>query len=293
MKYILVTGGGVDKEIITRSIGFLLNACNLRVNAIKIDTYICLNPKCASPTRKVYITKDGCKVDQDLRNYERFLDIRLSGKNHITTGKIYQKVINQEREGRYLGKTVQTVNHITDCIQDWIKEVATLKNEFVDLSETDICLIELGGAVDHTSAMAFTEALRQFASDQRREDFCCVHVVFVPRTKTSGEFKTKALQFNVQELRKLIICPNMIVCRSEYAIPDSVRDKIARSCGVGTEQVINLPDSPLCNPVPDELELQGMIKTLAEWLRLDLKTDPKKIALWSDIENDNLQEINK
>ncbi|RXH98639.1 hypothetical protein DVH24_010964 [Malus domestica] len=205
MKYVLVTGGvvsGLGKGVTASSIGLLLQACGLRVTSIKIDPYLNTDAGTMSPFEhgEVFVLDDGGEVDLDLGNYERFLDLTLTRDNNITTGKIYQSVIDKERKGDYLGKTVQVVPHITDAIQEWIERVAMVP---VDGKEgpADVCVIELGGTIGDIESMPFIEALGQFSYRVGRENFCLIHVSLVPVLNVVGEQKTKPTQHSVRVLR--------------------------------------------------------------------------------------------
>ncbi|EQB79090.1 CTP synthase 2, partial [Camelus ferus] len=222
MKYILVTGGvisGIGKGIIASSIGTILKSCGLRVTAIKIDPYINIDAGTFSPYEhgEVFVLNDGGEVDLDLGNYERFLDINLYKDNNITTGKIYQHVINKERRGDYLGKTVQVVPHITDAVQEWVMNQAMVP---VDghKEEPQICVIEasmelffinLGGTIGDIEGMPFVEAFRQFQFKAKRENFCNIHVSLVPQPSATGEQKTKPTQNSVRALRGLGLSPDL------------------------------------------------------------------------------------
>lgn len=191
MKYVLVTGGvvsGLGKGVTASSIGLLLKACGLRVTAIKIDPYLNTDAGTMSPIEhgEVYVLDDGGEVDLDLGNYERFMDVKLTRDNNITTGKIYQSVIDKERRGDYLGKTVQVVPHITDAIQDWIERVAHIP---VDGKEgpADVCVIELGGTIGDIESMPFIQALGHFSYRVGANNFCLVHVSLVPVLNVVGE----------------------------------------------------------------------------------------------------------
>lgn len=268
MKYVLVTGGvisGIGKGVVTSSIGALLKACNLHVTAIKIDPYINIDAGTFSPYEhgEVFVLNDGCEVDLDLGNYERFLDTNLSEPNNITTGKIYQQVINRERRGDYLGKTVQIVPHVTDAIQQWIEQTANAK---VDGRRPEVCIIELGGTVGDIEGMPFIEALRQLQRRVKRDNFCCCHVNLVPSIGPSKELKSKPTQVSVSKLRSYGLYPDMIVCRSDIPITDSIKDKISNFCDVELDRIFNLPDLKTIYRVPIELERQGIIKTLSQCL---------------------------
>ncbi|XP_030058169.1 CTP synthase 2 isoform X2 [Microcaecilia unicolor] len=227
MKYILVTGGvisGIGKGIIASSIGTILKNCGLPVTAIKIDPYINIDAGTFSPYEhgEVFVLDDGGEVDLDLGNYERFLDINLYRDNNITTGKIYQHVINKERHGDYLGKTVQVVPHITDAIQEWVMNQAKVPVDS-DEREPQICVIELGGTIGDIEGMAFVEAFRQFQFRAKRENFCNIHVSLVPQPNSTGEQKTKPTQNSVRALRGLGLSPDLVIfvhdVSSTYRVP--------------------------------------------------------------------------
>lgn len=274
MKYILVTGGvisGIGKGIIASSIGTILKSCGLRVTAIKIDPYINIDAGTFSPYEhgEVFVLNDGGEVDLDLGNYERFLDINLSKDNNITTGKIYQHVINKERRGDYLGKTVQVVPHITDAIQDWVMNQAKVPVD-VNEEEPQICVIELGGTIGDIEGMPFVEAFRQFQFKAKRENFYNIHVSLVPQPSATGEQKTKPTQHSVRALRGLGLSPDLIVCRSSAPIHMAVKEKISMFCHVSPEQVICIHDVSSTYRVPVLLEEQGIVKYFKERLNLPI-----------------------
>ncbi|KAB0800501.1 hypothetical protein PPYR_06241 [Photinus pyralis] len=280
MKYILVTGGvisGVGKGVIASSFGALIKSCGIEVTSIKIDPYINLDAGTFSPYEhgEVYVLDDGGEVDLDLGNYERFLNITLHRDNNITTGKIYKMVIDKERRGDYLGKTVQVVPHITDAIQEWVEKVAR-----VSVSDTklvpQVCIVELGGTVGDIESMAFVEAFRQFQFRAKRENFCVAHVSLVPQPRSTGEPKTKPTQSSVRELRGLGLSPDFIVCRSEHPIDHSVKEKISNFCHVAPEQVVCIPDLSSIYKVPVVMESHGIIEFLNERLQLGIKTLPRR-----------------
>lgn len=289
MKYILVTGGvisGIGKGVIASSLGTLLKACGLHVTSIKIDPYINIDAGTFSPYEhgEVYVLDDGGEVDLDLGNYERFLDVTLHRDNNITTGKIYQHVINKERRGDYLGKTVQVVPHITDAIQEWVERIAR-QSVSVDDTEPDVCIIELGGTIGDIEGMPFVEAFRQFQFRVRRENFCCVHVSLVPQPKSTGEQKTKPTQSSVRELRGLGLTPDLIVCRSENPITDSVKEKVSNFCHVATEQVICIHDLSSIYRVPLMLEDQNLVEFLTDRLQLNIPSPrPRRLLQkWKEL----------
>ncbi|PKI73945.1 hypothetical protein CRG98_005670 [Punica granatum] len=216
MKYVLVSGGvvsGLGKGVTASSIGVVLQACGLRVTSIKIDPYLNTDAGTMSPFEhgEVFVLDDGGEVDLDLGNYERFLDVTLTKDNNITTGKIYQSVLEKERKGDYLGKTV--VPHVTDAIKNWIQSVSLIP---VDGKEgpADVCVIELGGTVGDIESMPFIEALRQLSFSVGPDNFCLIHVSLIPVLGVVGEQKTKPTQHSVRELRALGLTPHLLACRS-------------------------------------------------------------------------------
>ncbi|XP_072393897.1 CTP synthase [Diabrotica undecimpunctata] len=290
MKYILVTGGvisGVGKGVISSSFGAILKCCGIEVTSIKIDPYINLDAGTFSPYEhgEVYVLDDGGEVDLDLGNYERFLNVTLHRENNITTGKIYKHVIDKERHGDYLGKTVQVVPHITDAIQEWVERVAQKP-----VSETgkipEVCIIELGGIIGDIESMAFVEAFRQFQFRVKRENFCVAHVSLIPQPRTTGEHKTKPTQSSVRELRGLGLSPDIIVCRSEKPIGHSVKEKISNFCHVAPEQIISIPDLKSVYEVPVFMENHGMAEYLCRRLHLGITPLPpikKYMKPWIDL----------
>ncbi|XP_064628974.1 CTP synthase 1-like [Lineus longissimus] len=290
MKYILVTGGvisGIGKGVIASSIGTVLKSCGVRVTSIKIDPYINIDAGTFSPYEhgEVFVLDDGGEVDLDLGNYERFLDVKLHRDNNITTGKIYQQVIARERKGDYLGKTVQVVPHITDAIQEWVENVAKIPVDG-DLKEPDVCVIELGGTIGDIEGMPFVEAFRQFQFRVKRENFCSLHVSLIPEPKTTGEQKTKPTQNSVRELRGLGIAPDLIMCRSQSALQQNVKEKISMFCHVEPGQVIGVHDVSSIYRVPLMLEEQNVVDYLTERLHLKCSASakPRKfLAKWRDL----------
>ncbi|CAG8490510.1 8631_t:CDS:10 [Acaulospora morrowiae] len=273
MKYILVSGGvisGIGKGIFASSLGVLLKTIGLRVTAIKIDPYMNIDAGTMSPIEhgEVFVLDDGGEVDLDLGNYERFLDVTLTRDNNITTGKIYQQVIQKERRGDYLGKTVQVVPHITDAIQEWIERVSMVP---VDNSgeNPDVCIIELGGTVGDIESAPFVEAMRQFQFRVGHENFALAHVSLVPVTGPVGEQKTKPTQTTIKELRALGLSPDLIACRCCKTLEPDVRNKISMFCHVGRDQVISVRDVPSTYNVPLLLKEQGVLDFLRKRLDLD------------------------
>ncbi|KAH9622683.1 hypothetical protein KSS87_020632 [Heliosperma pusillum] len=248
MKYVLVTGGvvsGLGKGVTASSIGVLLKACGLRVTSIKIDPYLNTDAGTMSPFEhgEVFVLDDGGEVDLDLGNYERFLDIKLTRDHNITTGKVYQHVIDKERRGDYLGKTIQVVPHITDAIQEWIERVAKIP---VDGQEgpPDVCVIELGGTIGDIESMPFIEAIGQFSYRAGPGNFCLIHVSLVPVLNVVGEQKTKPTQHSVRGLRGLGLTPDMLACRSTMPLEENVKAKLSQFCHVPEENIVTLYDVP-------------------------------------------------
>lgn len=285
MKYILVTGGvisGIGKGIVTSSVGALLKACNLKVTAIKIDPYINIDAGTFSPYEhgEVYVLNDGCEVDLDLGNYERFLDVELHAQNNITTGKIYQEVIQRERQGDYLGKTVTIVPHITDAIQERIERTANGTNG--DHGTYDVCIIELGGTIGDIEGMPFVEALRQLQWRKKRENLCLIHVNLVPCIGPSEELKTKPTQESVHKLRSFGLSPDMIVCRSSRTMTIEARKKISYYSNLEIDNVLSLPDLKSIYKVPVFLKEQGILRVISECLKLSL-CPCQRLSQWEDI----------
>jgi CTP synthase len=240
MKYLIVTGGvvsGLGKGITASSIGMLLKAHGLSVTAIKIDPYVNVDAGTMSPFEhgEVYVLDDGSETDLDLGNYERFLDVNLQSDNNLTTGKVYQAVINKERKGEYLGKTVQVVPHITDYIQEHIKRVAHIPVS-LNGNVPDICIIELGGTIGDIESLPFLEALAQFKQDLPQEDYCFVHVSLIPTV--SGELKTKPTQHTIKSAKSYGLVPNILCLRSDKPVTKELQDKLRRTCHLPLETAI-------------------------------------------------------
>ncbi|CAL0328814.1 unnamed protein product [Lupinus luteus] len=279
MKYVLVTGGvvsGLGKGVTASSIGVLLKACGFRVTSIKIDPYLNTDAGTMSPFEhgEVFVLDDGGEVDLDLGNYERFLDIKLTRDNNITTGKIYQSVIEKERRGDYLGKTVQVVPHITDAIQEWIERVAQIPVDGKD-GPADVCVIELGGTIGDIESMPFIEALGQFSYHVGSGNFCLIHVSLVPVLNVVGEPKTKPTQHSVRQLRGLGMTPDLLACRSSKELDGNVKEKLAQFCHVPLSNIINLHDVPNIWHIPLLLRDQKAHKAILKALNLlGVATEP-------------------
>jgi CTP synthase len=296
MKYIYVTGGvvsGLGKGVTASSIGVLLKSLGLRCTSIKIDPYLNIDAGTMSPFEhgEVFVLDDGGEVDLDLGNYERFIDITLTKDHNITTGKIFKAVIEKERKGSYLGKTVQVVPHLTDAIQDWIERVAHIS---VDGSgETpDVCIIELGGTVGDIESGPFLEALRQFQFRNGSHDVCSIHVSLVPVLGVVGEQKTKPTQHSVQVLRSVGILPNFLACRSEGPLEQNVKEKLALFCHVPASHVMNLSDVSNIWHVPLVMRDQGVHEALCSQLQIT-PPQPLEITKWEEraVRWDSLEEV--
>jgi len=279
MRYIVVAGGvvsGLGKGITISSIGRLLKESGLRVTAIKIDPYLNVDAGTMSPFEhgEVFVLEDGGEGDLDLGNYERFLNIKLTSEHNITTGKVYKSVIEKERKGDYLGKTVQVVPHITHEIQERIERVAKIP---VDGSgeSADVCLIEVGGTVGDIESAVFLEALRQFSIRVGRENFFLFFLSFIPVLGSVGEQKTKPTQHGVQNVRAVGLSPDIIVCRCDNPVEKGTKEKISVFCHVPPSHVLSIHNVSNIYHVPLILEEQGLNTILREKLNLTTKMTPE------------------
>ncbi|GAA0142854.1 hypothetical protein Leryth_009008 [Lithospermum erythrorhizon] len=286
MKYVLVTGGvvsGLGKGVTASSLGVVLKACGLRVTSVKIDPYLNTDAGTMSPFEhgEVFVLDDGGEVDLDLGNYERFLDVTLTRDNNITTGKIYQSVLDKERKGDYLGKTVQVVPHITDAIKNWIESVSLIA---VDRKEgpADVCVIELGGTVGDIESMPFIEALRQLFFVVGQDNFCIVHVSLVPVLSVVGEQKTKPTQHSVRELRALGLTPHLLACRSAQPLLENTKQKLSQFCHVPVGNIINIHDVPNIWHVPLLLQNQNAHDAVLKQLDLTAVAEPPDLQEWNN-----------
>ncbi|WP_207590927.1 glutamine hydrolyzing CTP synthase [Halomontanus rarus] len=262
-KFIFVTGGvmsGLGKGITAASTGRLLKNAGFDVTAVKIDPYLNVDAGTMNPYQhgEVYVLKDGGEVDLDLGNYERFLDIDMTSDHNVTTGKTYQHVIEQERAGDYLGKTVQIIPHITDDIKRRIREAA---------EGTDVCIVEVGGTVGDIEGMPYLEALRQFAHEEPEENVLFTHVTLVPYSK-NGEQKTKPTQHSVKEVRSIGLQPDIIVGRCDDELEPSTKEKIALFCDIPTDAVFSNPDVDDVYHVPLVVEEEGLDQYVLEHFEL-------------------------
>lgn len=244
MKYVLVSGGvisGIGKGVLASSTGLLLKTIGFKVTSIKIDPYLNIDAGTMSPMEhgEVFVLDDGGEADLDLGNYERYLNVTLTRENNLTTGKIYQHVIDRERAGKYLGKTVQLVPHITDAIMDWIQRVAHIPVDATN-EAADVCIIELGGTVGDLESAPFIEAMRQLRRRVGKDNFLQIHVCLVPNI--NGELKTKPTQSAIKEVRMLGLAPDLIACRCSRIMEEHTVAKIAQFCDVERDQVISVTD---------------------------------------------------
>lgn len=265
-KYIFVTGGvvsSVGKGIAVASIGRILKSRNISVSVQKLDPYINVDPGTMSPYQhgEVFVTQDGEETDLDLGHYERFIDIDLTASSSVTTGQIYSSIIAQERRGDYLGHTIQVVPHVINEIKRRFSEVARE-------SEASVVIVEVGGTVGDIEGLPFLEAIRQMRSQVGRENVLYVHVTLLPYLTSTGELKTKPTQHSVNELRRIGIQPDVIVCRSDQPITDEIRDKIALFCDVDPQAVMPLLTLPVIYETPLILEEAGLGQLIVEMLDL-------------------------
>ncbi len=263
-KYIFVTGGvlsSLGKGITSASIAALLKQSGLNVSMLKIDPYINVDPGTMSPFEhgEVFVTADGAETDLDIGHYERFLDTNLSKLNNITTGQIYLSVIEKERRGDYLGKTIQVVPHIVNEIKERIQLAG---------KDKDVLIIEIGGTVGDIESLPFLEAIREMKSEVGKERAMFVHVTLIPFIKAAGELKTKPTQHSVQELRRIGITPHMLICRSEHKLPKDLKNKIAISCGVERNSVIEAADAMSIYKVPLNFLKENILEPISENLKL-------------------------
>ena len=272
MKYIIVTGGiisGIGKGITTSSIGLLLKSRGINVTAIKIDPYLNIDAGTMSPFEhgECYVLSDGSECDLDAGSYERFIDLELTGNHNITTGKIYQSVINKERAGDYLGKTVQIVPHITNEIIHWIERASLIP---VDDTKAvpEVCLIEVGGTIGDIETAPFIEAIRQM-SQKNEHQFCFVHVSMI--IDSGSELKTKPTQHSVAELRKLGIFPNLLVLRTPIMINESIKKKLNIFCHVHEDNIISNINVPNIYYVPDVFKKQNICSKISTILDIQYR----------------------
>lgn len=272
-RYIFVTGGvisGLGKGITSASLGYLLKQAGYRVIIQKFDPYLNVDPGTMSPTQhgEVYVTDDGAETDLDLGHYERFLDISMSRMNNATAGQIYSSVLEAERRGKYLGKTVQVIPHVTNEI---IRRFTQINKK----EHYDIIITEVGGTVGDIESLPFLEAIRQFENRLDRHAYMNIHVTLLPYVHSSEEIKTKPTQHSVQKLREIGLSPDMIMCRSgSTGLDTAARNKISLFSNVRPEAVIDMPDAETIYEIPLIFKKQGVYLTLAKHLRLERRENP-------------------
>ncbi|MBS3958434.1 MAG: CTP synthase [Xanthomonadaceae bacterium] len=276
---IFVTGGVVSslgKGIAAASLAAILEARGLRVTMMKLDPYINVDPGTMSPFQhgEVYVTDDGAETDLDLGHYERFIRTRLTRKNSVTTGRIYEEVIRKERRGDYLGATVQVIPHITDEIKRCI-DAAT--------EGFDVALVEIGGTVGDIESLPFLEAIRQIRTERGPGQAIFMHLTLVPYIAAAGELKTKPTQHSVKELRSIGIQPDVLLCRSEQPLPDSERRKIALFTNVPENAVISAIDLDNIYKIPGWLHRQGLDEIVVDRLRLEARVRPADLSEWNAV----------
>jgi CTP synthase len=276
-KYIFVTGGVVSslgKGIAASSIGCLLESRGLRVSLQKFDPYLNVDPGTLSPFQhgEVFVTDDGAETDLDLGHYERFTHSRLTQANNVTSGRIYEQIIQRERRGDYLGKTVQVIPHVTNEIKAAIKRIST---------DVDVAIIEIGGTVGDIESLPFLEAIRQMRHEVGRDNSVFVHVTLVPWIAAAQELKTKPTQHSVKELRAIGIQPDMLLCRSERFLPRDVKEKIALFCDVDAEAVITARDVKSVYEVPIVFAGESVDEIVLR--RLKLEAGPRELSQWSEM----------
>ncbi len=276
-KYIFVTGGvlsSLGKGITAASVGTLLKHTGQRVGVLKLDPYINVDPGTMSPLEhgEVFVTKDGAETDLDLGHYERFLDTSLTQKNNFTTGLVYKTVIENERKGKYLGKTIQVVPHIVNEIKERIIRAGEGK---------DILIVELGGTTGDIEGLPFLETIRQMKHEFGKKQVMNIHVTLLPYIKAAGELKTKPTQHSVQELRRIGIAPHMLVLRAEVPVTAEIKRKIAFSCDVEEDSVIVAEDAATIYQVPLNFLRQDMLTPICK--QLELGNCEPKMDEWADL----------
>jgi CTP synthase len=278
-KYIFVTGGVVSslgKGLAAASIGCLLEARGLRVNMMKFDPYLNVDPGTMSPFQhgEVFVTDDGAETDLDLGHYERFTHAKLSRDNNLTTGRIYEQIITKERRGDYLGKTVQVIPHVTNEIKNAARKVAAS-------GEVDVVLVEIGGTVGDIESLPFLEAIRQMRQELGRENTVFVHMTLIPWIAAAQELKTKPTQHSVKEMLSIGIQPDILLCRADREVPRDMREKIAAFCNVEQAGVIIARDVPSIYEVPLNLAEQGVDALVLKYLHIDAPA--ADLSKWQDI----------
>ncbi len=278
-KYIFVTGGvvsSVGKGVSVASIGKILKSRGISVSVQKLDPYLNVDPGTMSPFQhgEVFVTKDGAETDLDLGHYERFIGVELTQASNVTSGQVYAAVIAQERRGDFLGGTIQVVPHVTNEIKRRIKKVA-------EISGAEVVIVEVGGTVGDIEGQPFLEAIRQMRNDEGRDNVLYIHVTFLPHIAATNEIKTKPTQHSVNELRRIGIQPDVILCRSDKEIPEGIKDKISLFCDVDKKAVIPLVTSETIYEVPLLLEDAGLGEFIVN--RLGLRAGRSNLDDWRDM----------
>jgi CTP synthase len=276
-KYVFVTGGVVSslgKGIAAASLAAILESRGIKVSLCKLDPYINVDPGTMSPFQhgEVFVTEDGAETDLDLGHYERFITAKMKRSNNFTTGQIYERVINKERRGDYLGGTVQVIPHITDEIKASIKAAT---------QDAEVGIVEIGGTVGDIESLPFLEAIRQLGIEEGRQNACYIHLTLVPYLKSAGEIKTKPTQHSVKELREIGIQPDVVMCRSDDAVPDDERRKIALFCNVDMKAVISCYNVDSIYKIPRVLHKQGLDEIVCR--KLDLTPRPADLSAWDGL----------
>ncbi len=276
-KYVFVTGGVVSslgKGIAAASLAAILESRKIKVSLVKLDPYINVDPGTMSPFQhgEVFVTEDGAETDLDLGHYERFVSAKMSKRNNFTTGQIYERVINKERRGDYLGGTVQVIPHITDEIKASVKAAC---------KDAEVGIVEIGGTVGDIESLPFLEAIRQMGIEEGRTNTCYMHLTLVPHLASVGEIKTKPTQHSVKELRGIGIQPDIVMCRSEVPLPEDERRKIALFTNVDVRSVISAYDADSIYKIPVMLHKQGLDEIVCR--KLDLAAYPADLSMWEKI----------
>ena len=287
-KYIFVTGGvvsGLGKGISAASIGRLLKSRGIKVTIQKFDPYLNIDPGTMNPCQhgEVFVTDDGLECDLDLGHYERFIDESLNRYSNITTGRIYMQVLNKERNGDYLGKTVQVIPHITNEIKETVYKAG-------EISNAEVVITEIGGTVGDIESQPFLEAIRQVRTERGKENVMFVHVTLIPFLPKSEELKTKPTQHSCKELMGMGIIPDLIVTRTSYSLPQELKEKISLFCNISPEHVIENLDADSIYDVPLMFEKQNVAQIIMD--KFGLKETKNDLIQWHDLckKKDNIKE---
>lgn len=278
-KFVFVTGGvvsSIGKGIAVASLGRVLKSRGVSVSVLKLDPYLNVDPGTMSPYQhgEVFVTRDGSETDLDLGHYERFIDVELSRASNLTAGQIYQDIISRERQGEFLGGTIQAVPHVTDAIKQHMLSLA-------QTSEAEVIIVEVGGTVGDIEGLPFLEAIRQMRNEVGRDNVCYIHLTFLPFIMATGELKTKPTQHSVRELRSIGIQPDAIVCRSDYEVDENIKRKISIHCDVPLSAVITLPTVETVYEVPLILEEEGMGELVINTLGIESRG--RDLANWETL----------